>query len=86
MLGTSEQTTKISKTGFAKIGHTTVSKPQWVGFSSKKTRCDKFESWKNFFSISLLGLFSPEPPEKTLVKMINRHVPQFEDTILTTEI
>ena len=39
MLGTSEQTSKISKTGFAKIGHTAISKPQWVGFSSKKTCC-----------------------------------------------
>ena len=32
ILGTSEQTAKILKTGFAKIGHTTTSKPQWVGF------------------------------------------------------
>ena len=44
MKGTSEQTAKISKTDFTKIGHTAVSKPQWVGFSSKKTGCDKFES------------------------------------------
>ena len=52
MLGISEQTAKISKTGFAKIGHTAVSKPQWVGFSSKKTGSDIFESWKkNFFHI-----------------------------------
>ena len=49
MLGTSEQTAKISKAGFTEIGHTAVSKPQWVGFSNKKTGCDKFESWKNFF-------------------------------------
>ena len=32
------------QTGFAKIGHTAVSKPQWIGFSSKKTGCDKLES------------------------------------------
>ena len=50
VVGTCEQTAKISKTGFAKIGHTAVSKPQWVGFSSKKTDCDKFESWKKNFS------------------------------------
>ena len=62
MLGTSEQTAKISKTGFAIIGHTAVSKPHWVGLSSKKTGCDKFESWNNFFFMSLLGLFSLEPP------------------------
>ena len=62
MLGTSEQTAKISETGFAQFGHTTVSKPQWAGFSSKKTGCDKFESWENFTFISLLGLFSPERP------------------------
>ena len=62
MLGTSEQTAKISKTGFAKIGHTVVSKPQWVGFSSKKTGSEKFESWEKFFFIFLLQLFSPEPP------------------------
>ena len=46
MLGTNEQTAKISKTGFAKIGHTAASRPQWVGFSSKKTGSDIFESWK----------------------------------------
>ena len=62
MLGTSEQTANISKTGFAKIGHTAVSKPQCVKFLTKKTGCDKFESLKNNFSQSLLGLFSPEPP------------------------
>ena len=53
MLGTNEQTAKISKTGFAKIGHIAVSKPQWVGFSSKKTGCDKFESLKKNFFIPL---------------------------------
>ena len=62
MLGTSKQIAKISKTVFVKIGHTAVSKPQWVGFLSKKTGCDKFESWKKNFFISLLGVFSPEPP------------------------
>ena len=49
MIGTSEQILKISKTGFAKIGHTAVSKPQWVGFSSKKTGCDNKVGKKNFF-------------------------------------
>ena len=44
MLDTSEQTAKISETGFAKIGHTAVSKPQFGGFLNKKTGCDKFES------------------------------------------
>ena len=62
VVGTCEQTAKISKTGFAKIGHTAVSKPQWVGFSRKKTDCDKFESWEKKFFISLIELFSPEPP------------------------
>ena len=61
-LGTSKQTAKISKTGFEKIGHDALSKPQWVGFSSEKTDCDKIESLIIFFPISLLGLFSPEPP------------------------
>ena len=42
----SEETAKISKTGFSKIEHTAVSKPQWVGFSSTKSDCDKFESWE----------------------------------------
>ena len=32
MPGTSEQTAKISKTGFTKVGHTAVSKPKWFGF------------------------------------------------------
>ena len=60
IFGTSEQTAKISKTGFAKIGQTAISKPQWVGFSSTKTDYDKFESWGKKFSISLLDFFSPE--------------------------
>ena len=55
MLGTSEQTAKVSKTGFAKIWYTAVSKPQWVGFSSKKTGCDKFESWKKTFFFHILA-------------------------------
>ena len=63
--GTSEQTAKTSKTGFAKTGHTAVSKSHWVGFSITKADYDKFKSWKNFFSISLLGLFSPESPKIT---------------------
>ena len=59
MLGTSEQTAKISKTDFSKIGHTTVSKPQWVGFSSKKTGCDKFENRKiSFFHILAWAFFT----------------------------
>ena len=58
MLGTSEQAAKISKTGFAKIGHTAVSKPQWVGFSNKKTGCDKFESWKKKFHILAWAFFT----------------------------
>ena len=44
MLGTNEEVAKIFKTGFAKLWHAAVSKPQWVGFLSKKTGCDKFES------------------------------------------
>ena len=44
MLGTNEETAKIYKTGFAKLWHAAVSKPQSVGFLSKKTGCDKFES------------------------------------------
>ena len=55
MLGTNEQTVKVFKTDFAKIGYTAFSKPQWVGFSSKKTGWDKFESWKKIFFISLHG-------------------------------
>ena len=62
MQGTSEQTAKISKTGFAKIGHTAVSKPQWFGFSSKKTGCDKFESWEKKFSHPCLGFFHQNHP------------------------
>ena len=45
ILGNSKKTAKTSKYGFRKIGHTAVSKPQWVGFSSAKTDCDKFESF-----------------------------------------
>ena len=52
---------KKSKTSLTKIGHFAVSKSQWVGFSSTETDCDKFESREIFFSISLFGLFSPEP-------------------------
>ena len=68
MLGTSEQTAKISKTGFAKIGHTAVSKPHGLGFQVKKTGCDKFESWKKIFFMSLLWLFSPEPPQSSVIR------------------
>ena len=62
MLGVSEQTAKISKTGFAKIWHITVSKVQWVWFSSKKTGCDKFESWKKIFSRPCYGFFHQNHP------------------------
>ena len=44
-LGTSKQTAKISKTGFAKIGHDAVSEPQWVAFSSKKLIVTKLKVW-----------------------------------------
>ena len=57
ILGTSEQTAKIFKTSFTKIWHTAVSNPQWVGFSSTKTDCNKFESWEKFFSVPWLVLF-----------------------------
>ena len=67
ILGTSEQTAQISKTGFAKIEHTAVSKSHCIRFSSTKTDYDKFESWKILFSISLPGLFSPEPPKRIAV-------------------
>ena len=61
MLGTSEQTVKISKADFTKTGHTAISKFQWVGFSTKKAGCDKSEKWRKKI-ISFLGLFSSEPP------------------------
>ena len=61
MLGNSEQTAKISKTGFAKLGTTQFPSPNRLGLQLKKTGCDKFESWKKIFFVSLLGLFSPEP-------------------------
>ena len=45
MLGTSEQTAKISKTGFTKFEHTAVSKPQWGWvFQVKKLVMTNFES------------------------------------------
>ena len=46
MLGTSEQTVKISKADFTKTGHTAISKSEWIGFSNKKAGCDKSEKWK----------------------------------------
>ena len=49
MLGTSEQTAKISKTGFTEIGRTAVSKPNGLGFQVKKTGFDKFESYRKFY-------------------------------------
>ena len=69
-----------------KLGTLQFPSPNELGFQVKKLVVTNLKVGNFFFSISLLGLFSPEPPEKTLVKMINRHVPQFEDTILTTEI
>ena len=61
MQGTTEQTAKKPKTALTRTGHTIVSKPQWVGFSRKKTGCDNLKVGKKIF-ISLLRLFSPEPP------------------------
>ena len=61
MLGTSEQTAKISKTGFAKIGHTAVSKPQWVGFSSEQIWKLGKKNW-----YPCLGFFWPEPLPQSL--------------------
>ena len=46
ILGNSEQTAKIFKTGFAKIRHTAVFKTQLVGFRSTTTDYDEFESWE----------------------------------------
>ena len=66
MKGTSEQTAKISKTDFTKIGHTAVSKPQWVGLSSKKTGCDKSESWGEKISYPCLGFFHQNHPSEHL--------------------
>ena len=73
MLGTSEQAATISKTGFAKIGHTAVSKPQWVGFSNKKTGCDKFESWKKKNSYPCLGFFHQNHPKAGVFPSIFYH-------------
>ena len=61
MLGTSEQTANISKTGFAKLGTAQFPNLNRLGLRPKKTGCDKFESWKKIFFVSLLALFSPEP-------------------------
>ena len=52
----SEQTAEISKTGFVKIGHTTFSKPQWVGFSNKKLIVTNLKVGK-FFPYPCLGFF-----------------------------
>ena len=59
ILGTIEQTSQISKTSLAKIGHTAVSKPQ---APSKKTGCDKYESWKKFFPYPYFGFFHQNHP------------------------
>ena len=52
ILSTSEQTAKISKTGFAKLGTLQFGNPNGLGFQVKKTDCDKFQSLKN------LGFFT----------------------------
>ena len=44
MPGTSEQTAKISKTGFTKVGHTAVSKPKWFGFQVKNLQTSQTTS------------------------------------------
>ena len=71
MLGTSEQTANISKTGFAKFGHTAVSKPQWVRLSSKKTGCDKLKVGKTFFSYPCLGFFHRNHPPTNICNIGN---------------
>ena len=55
ILGTSQQTAKVFKTVFTKIGHTAVSKPQLVGFSSTKTDYNKSERQKKFFQYACVG-------------------------------
>ena len=65
MLGTSEQTAKISKTGFAKIGHTVVSKPHWVGFSSKKWVVTNLKVEKKNFHILAWAFFHQNHPMDT---------------------
>ena len=50
------------KTSFAKIGHTTLSKPQWVGFSSKKTDCDNWKVGEKKNSYPCLGFFYQNHP------------------------
>ena len=66
MLGTSDKTSKISKTGFTKIGHIAVSKPQCIGLPSKKV-VTNFKVG-NFFSYPCLGFFNQNHPNRLLSK------------------
>ena len=63
MLGISEQNAKMYKTGFAKIGHTAVSKPQLVGFQVKKLVVSNLKvGEKILFSYPCLGFFHQNHP------------------------
>ena len=61
MQGTTEQTAKKPKTALTRTGHTIVSKPQWVGFSRKKTGCDNLKVGKKF-SYPCLDFFHQNHP------------------------
>ena len=76
MLGTSEQTVKISKADFTKTGHTAISKSQWIGFSNKKAGCDKSEKWRKKKLYPFLGFFHQNHPlvvNTTLTQLFPMH-------------
>ena len=71
ILGTREQTAKISKTGFANVSKffskclqmfpLQFPSPNGLGSQVLKLTVTNLKVGKTFFCISLLGLFSPEP-------------------------
>ena len=58
MLGTSQQAPNISKTGFTKIWHTAVSKPNRLGFQVKKLVVTNLKVGKKIFHILSWAFFT----------------------------
>ena len=62
ILSISEQTAKISKTGFTKIGHTQFPSPNGLGFQVQKLIVTNLKVGKKIFPYPYLGIFHQNHP------------------------
>ena len=61
---------KYLKQVLQKLGTLRFSNPHWVGFSSKKTGCNKFEIWKKNVPYPCLGFFHQNHPYRDIIVSI----------------